>query len=298
MKVAVFGGTGFLGSYLVKELVKRNHDVYVYDIHEASDAVNAYSFQKVDILDRDSVIDLLAGNNFETVYNLAGFANLDRAIKFPYQTMQLNVLGNINVLDGCVKSKVERFVYASSAYAMSDKGSFYGISKLASEKIVEEYAVKYQLPFTVLRYGSVYSEMKFDNNYIYNLVESAVKSGKIQHGGDGSELREYIHAADAAKLSVDVIESDKYINEHIIFTGTEKMRRIELFELIKEIFGGKIEIELQTGVYHNHYQFTPYSYTPTLSRKLVANPHIDMGQGILECIKAVFNKNPELEDSL
>jgi len=298
MKIAVFGGAGFLGSYLVKELVQRNHDVYVYDMHEASDAGSLFSFQKIDILDREAVINTLAEHNFEVVYNLAGFANLDKAIKFPYQTMQLNVLGNINVLDGCVKSNVKRFVYASSAYAMSDKGSFYGISKLASEKIVEEYAIRYHLPFTVLRYGSVYSEIKFDNNYIYNLVESAVKSGKIQHGGDGNELREYIHAADAAKLSVDVVESDKYINEHIIFTGTEKMKRIELFELIKEIFGGKIEIELQTGVYHNHYRFTPYSYTPTLSRKLVANPHIDMGQGILECIKAVCSKNPELEDSL
>ena len=142
------------------------------------------------------------------VYNLAGFANLDIAIKYPLKTIQLNVIGNMHILEQCVKNNISRFIYASSAYAMSNKGSFYGISKLASEKIIEEYLNKYGLPFTILRYGSVYSEKSYDNNYIYNLVYSAVSSGEINHNGDGNELREYIHAADASKLSVDVIESD------------------------------------------------------------------------------------------
>jgi len=55
--------------------------------------------------------------------------------------MELNVMGNINVLMNASNRilDVQLFVYASSAYAMSDKGSFYGISKLTSEKIVEEY---------------------------------------------------------------------------------------------------------------------------------------------------------------
>jgi UDP-glucose 4-epimerase len=209
--------------------------------------------------------------------------------------MQLNVLGNINILDGCVKARVSRFVYASSAYAMSDKGSIYGISKLTSEKIVEEYAIKYGQAFTILRYGSVYSEESFDNNYIYNLVETAIRTGRIEHPGDGSEIREYIHASDAAKLSVDVIEDEAYKNIHVIFTGTEKMRRVELFEMINEILGNRVEIGLKKNGYNHHYRFTPYSYTPTISKKLVANPHVDMGQGLVECIKAVYKNNPELE---
>ncbi len=293
MKVAVFGGSGFLGQYLVAELLKRNYEVVVLDRQQPARHKEKMGYVEMDILEREKVAAALNEHKFDVVYNLAGFANLDKAIKFPFQTMQLNVLGNINVLDGCVQTGVKRFVYASSAYAMSDKGSFYGISKLASEKVVEEYSIKYGLNFTVLRYGSVYAEQEFDNNYIYNLVESAIRTGKIEHGGDGNEIREYIHAADAAKLSVDVIESEEFKNEHVIFTGTEKMKRIELFELIREILGNRIEISLKSGEYHNHYQFSPYSYTPTLSRKLVANPHIDMGQGILECIKAVYGKNPD-----
>jgi len=296
MKIAVFGGSGFLGMYLVGELLKRNHEVYVYDKKKSDNSFSSAVYYEADILERENIIDIIAANRFDIVYNLAGFANLDQAIKFPYLTLQLNVLGNINVLDGCVKAGVRRFVYASSAYAMSNKGSFYGISKLTSEKIVEEYATRYNLAFTILRYGSVYSEMSFNNNYIYNLIETAIKTKKIEHGGDGSEIREYIHASDAAKLSVDVIESNEFENEHVIFTGTEKMKRIELFQLINEILGDKITITLDKGIYHNHYRFSPYSYSPTLSRKMVANPHIDMGQGILECIKAVYENNPELNE--
>ncbi|TNE53552.1 MAG: NAD(P)-dependent oxidoreductase [Bacteroidetes bacterium] len=290
MKVAVFGGSGFLGLYLSKELLRRGFQVSVFDLNEPGFQHEAMRFEKTDISDRDLIAKQISEGAFDYIYNLAGFANLDKAVLDPYRTMELNVLGNINILNACVKSKVKRFIYASSAYAMSDKGSFYGISKLTSEKIVEEYAVKYDLNFTILRYGSVYSEMEYDNNYIYNLIEKAIKTGKIEHGGDGNEIREYIHASDAAKLSVDVLENDNYINEHVIFTGIEKMKRSELFNVINEILGNKLEITYQNNHYNNHYHFTPYSYSPTLSKKMVANPHIDMGQGLLECIKAVYNK--------
>ncbi|MGB5497741.1 MAG: NAD-dependent epimerase/dehydratase family protein, partial [Maribacter sp.] len=181
---------------------------------------------------------------------------------------------------------------ASSAYAMSNKGSFYGISKLASEKIIEEYNKRYNLPFVILRYGSVYSERAYENNYIYNLVKEAVLDKKIDHKGDGNEIREYIHAADAAKLSVDVIETDNLKNLHVILTGTERMKRIELFHMINEILNGNVVIKCNEAGYHNHYKFTPYSFEASVSRKLVANPHIDMGQGLLECVRAVHkNEN-------
>ena len=295
MKIAVFGGSGFLGLYLVGELSRRGYHITNYDVVEPIQQFQNAYFTQIDILDGTHVSNEIIGRKFDIVFNLAGFANLDKAIKDPYRTMELNVIGNINILNACVQAGVSRLIYASSAYAMSDKGSFYGISKLTSEKVVEEYAVRFGLKFTILRYGSVYSETYYDNNYIYNLIEKAIRTGKIEHGGDGEELREYIHASDAAKLSVDVMESRDFENEHVIFTGSEKIRRMELFEMIREILGSKLQILLRKGEYHNHYRFTPYSYTPTISKKLVANPHIDMGQGILECIKEVYKNNPDIE---
>lgn len=288
-KVLVFGGYGFLGYYLVKELLRRNYYVAIADLITSDDFTGKVEKLECNILNQPAVEKLFDEGQYDIVYNLAGFANLDKAIEEPLQTFNLNVIGNIHILEQCVKHKVNKFVYASSAYAMSDKGSFYGISKLASEKIIEEYNKKHNLPFIILRYGSVYSERNYSNNYIFNLVKEAYINKEIIHHGDGKEIREYIHAADAAKLSVDVIEKDEHINEHIILTGVERMQRSELFDMINEILHNSIKIKYENDGYNNHYKYTPYSFEPSMSKKLVANPHIDMGQGILKCIRAVAN---------
>jgi len=290
-KVLVFGGFGFLGYYLVKELLLRNYKVSVADINIDEELILEVDYIKCDISDRKDVEAAFEKESFNIVYNLAGFANLERAIENPLKTIELNVIGNIYILESCLTHKISNFVYASSAYAMSNKGSFYGISKLASEKIIEEYHEKYNLPFIILRYGSVYSERNYDNNYIYNLIKGAVLEGQINHKGDGNEIREYIHAEDAAKLSVDVIETDIYNNIHVVLTGIERMPRIELFSMINEILNNTVEINCNEKGYNNHYKFTPYSFEPSISKKLIANPHIDMGQGLLECVRAVhYNK--------
>ncbi len=288
-KVAVFGGEGFLGSYLVDELARRGYHVVSIDITPHVDRPDI-AFIKADILDRQAVASVFQGQTFDFVYNLAGFANLEKAVHFPLETMQLNVIGNIHILEQIRAHNhlLQRFIYASSVYALSAKGSFYGISKLASEKIIEEYHQRFGLPFTILRYGSVYSEKAFDNNYIYNLIKKAIETGTIEHQGDGEEIREYIHAADAAKLSVDIIEEEKFMGKHVILTGVERLRRKELFAMINEILGGKLKIKITNDGYKEHYKYTPYSFDPRISEKLTPNPYIDMGQGLLNCIKTVY----------
>lgn len=284
--VVVFGGSGFLGGYVVNELENRGYNVIVADLKK-SDHHKSAEFVSCNIENYDEVLNAIP-ENIDVIYNFAGFANLERAIKNPRATIELNIIGNLNILEACRIRKPAKFVYASSAYAMSNKGSFYGISKLASEKLIEEYNIKYGLQFIILRYGSVYSEREFDNNYIYNLVKEAILHKKIEHNGDGDEIREYIHAADVSTLSVDVIESDSFNNLHVILTGTERMKRIELFNMINEILNNSIQINCNDSGYQNHYKYTPYSFVPSVSKKLIANPHIDMGQGILECIRSVY----------
>lgn len=287
-KVVVFGGCGFIGSYVVQELLERGYDVISADLNP-SKYVDEQYFQKCDIMDAERVDQLLEGVNI--VYNFAGFANLDDAIANPVKALELNVIGNLNILEACKKHHIKRFVYASSAYAMSDKGSFYGISKLTSEKLTEEYYKKFGLEFTIVRYGSVYGERDYHNNYIYNLLKNSLETNEINHSGDGEEIREYIHAADVAKLAVQLIESDEFINEHIILTGVERMQRKELFEMVNEILGGTLQIILNNNGYYNHYKTTPYSFRPIRSKKLVANPYIDMGQGLLDCLKDIEDNN-------
>ena len=239
-KVVIFGGSGFLGSYVADELTRRGFDVIIADLRESMHIQSNQNFVKVNILDFDKVLKIT--KNAEIVYNFSAVAELEEAIDNPIETFQVNVTGNLNILESCKQSgSIERYVYASSAYALSNEGSFYGISKQSSEKLTQEYFKKYGLKYTVIRYGSLYGERASNNNYIYNLLVDAIQTGELRYKeGDDDDLREYIHAADAAKLSVDVIEDSKYENEHIILTGTERLKRIELLTMINEIMQNKI----------------------------------------------------------
>ncbi len=290
MKVLVFGGSGFLGSYVVEELKDKEHQVFVADIK--NNGFDKSNFFSCDILNKNRVEEIVR-EGFDVVYNFAGFANLDKAVNEPYKTLSLNILGNLNILEACQKNNVGHYIFASSAYAMNTKGSFYGVSKLASEKVIEEYHRKLGINFTIIRYGSIYSEKPAENNYLYNLVLKAVETKTINHAGDGEEIREYIHAHDAASLSVKILEDPTLINQHLILTGFEKMKRIQLFQMIKEILGEDIKINLLKSNNTHHYFTTPYEFHPTLSKKLIANPYIDMGQGILEIIRRVKEETEE-----
>lgn len=289
--VVVFGGSGFLGSYVSDELTSRGYNVKIVDIVEPKYKMQSQRYIECDIMNRDQVGQIILGS--QIVYNFAGVADINIAVNEPIRTMELNVIGNLNILEACKKAEVDRFVYASSAYAVSDKGSFYGISKYSSEKLTEEYAKRYSLPITVIRYGSIYGERADYSNYIRNLLISAIVEKKIKLLGSGDEAREYIHAMDAAKLSVDVVESDEYVDEHIILTGVEKLRRRDLFVMLEEIFGGNIQIEYLPEEQKGHYRITPYTFHPTSAKKLVANPYIDFGQGLINCAKSIFEELSE-----
>lgn len=285
--ILVFGGAGFIGSNLVRQLHNRGYkNLWVGDIKLPEGGFpESVTYVHCDIMDEKGVQELFATSRPKVVYNLAGFANLDTAIRFPKRTIELNVLSNLNVLDASVEYGTELFIYASSAYAMSEKGSFYGISKLTSEKLVEEYAHKFNINHAILRYGSIYAAADFENNYLFNLVKTALSTGKITHEGDGEEVREYVHVEDVAGLSVSVMEDRKFWNSAWMLTGNERMKRRELFEMIKEIVGD-VELELDPGNqgYSDHYRYTPYSLKGTSAKKIIANPHFDLGQGILDCI--------------
>ena len=286
MKIVVFGGAGFLGSYVVEELIKRGYEVTVADLFQHTAEA---SFKKCDIINENEVKSIFT-QQYDVVYNFAGFSSLDLANQHPKKVLELNVMGNLNILTHIKPSTIKRFVFASSAYAMSDKGTFYGISKLTSEKVIEQFGKTQNLPFTILRYGSVYSDKNFPNNYIYNLIAEAIKTNKIIHGGDGLELREYIHAEDAANLSCDIIEDDSHKGENYIITGNTKIKRIDLFHMINEILNNKLQIDCLDNSYKNHYKLTPYSFQPTTCKKLTPNPHIELGQGLLRCVQKISDE--------
>ena len=282
MKVLVIGGSGFLGSHVADELSNIDYEVTIGDIVKSEYIQKSQSFLKLDIMDVDLLIEKI--KDFDVVYNFAGLADINVALTNPLKTVELNILGNTNILEACRINKIKRYIYASSAYVFSNKGSFYGISKQASERLIEEYSQSFGLNYTIIRYGSVYGPRADAQNRIYRMVKQAIDDGKITYTGNGDEIREYIHVRDAASLSVEIL-NEKYINEHLILTGVEKFKYSELLNMIKEIMNNEIEIEYLNNEYSGHYEISPYSlHHPKVGKKIINNPFVDFGQGLLEVI--------------
>ena len=291
MKVLVFGGAGFLGSYVVDELITRMHDVTIYDLKTSLYTnVNA-TIIVGDIMDVEAVKAAIKGH--DAVYNFAGLADLNDSIDKPVETVTLNVIGNLNILEEARLAGVKRYLYASSVYVFSQKGAFYGASKKSSELIVEQYGEQYDIDYTIVRYGSVYGERANSNNRIYRILREALTEHKITFKGNGLEEREYVHGRDAGKLSVDVLEDNKYCNQNVILTGIERFRYSDLLGFVKEMLNNEVSVEMLDQDYEGHYTLTPYSFSPSIGVKLVNNPSVDFGQGLLQCINHVFNELQE-----
>ena len=288
MKAIVFGGSGFVGSHVADELTERGHEVIIYDLLDSPYLRKGQEMIVGDILDKNKISRAVEG--CDAVYNFAGIADLDTATTQPIDTVNQNIFGNALVLDASVKAGAKRFVYASTIYVYSSLGGFYRCSKQAAELYIEEYQKRYGLDFTILRYGTLYGPRADERNSVYRYLKQALLSGKITVYGTGDELREYIHVKDAAKLSVDIL-SDEFKNKHVVITGHHPIKFREMLNTVKEMLGGKVEIEFkppeESVRYGAHYGITPYSFIPKIGQKLVSNFYTDIGQGLLECLHEI-----------
>ena len=266
-KIVIFGGSGFLGSHVADALSDAGYKVVIYDIKSSPYLRDNQEMVVGDILDEKSVNDVTKGASY--VYNFAAIADVDEAAEKPIETVKYNILGNTIILDACVKNKVKRFIFASSVYVYSNRGSFYRVSKQASELLIEAYHEKYALEYTVLRYGSLYGPRADLRNGIYRYLYQALKYGKITYDGEEEDRREYIHVFDAAKLSVEILKPET-ANEYVIITGQQVLTGKELLTMIKEMLQGKVEIDF-SDKRSTHYIITPYTFNPKLGKKLINN---------------------------
>ena len=217
------------------------------------------------------------------VYNFAAIADLDEGLNKPLETVSVNVLGNVRVLEACRRHRARRYLYASTVYVYSREGGFYRCSKQAAEHYIEEYQRAYGLDYTVLRYGSLYGPRSDHRNGLWRIVKHALDTGKVSYEGNAESMREYIHVEDAARASVAAL-GDEFRNQHVVLTGQEPMRVIDLLKMLAEILGISQVVEFQETDYAGHYIRTPYAYQPKLGRKYVPPMHVDLGQGLLQLI--------------
>lgn len=283
----VFGGSGFLGSHVADALSDAGHQVRIFDRARSRWLRSGQEMVIGDLLDQDAVTRAAAGCDF--VYNFAGVSDIDEARDRPRDTAMLNIVGNLHALEAARAAGARRFVFASTVYVYSEAGSFYRASKQAAERFVETYQERYGLAFSILRYGSLYGRRADERNGIYRFLKQAVEGGKVHYEGAEDSMREYIHVADAARLSVKVLEPE-FANRHLVLTGHERMPVKNLMRMIAEMLPGGVEVRYGGKQGEGHYVMTPYAYNPRVGNKLVANDYVDLGQGLLDCIAELHER--------
>jgi UDP-glucose 4-epimerase len=282
MKILVTGGSGFLGSHIVDALILENHEVVLFDQFESSYKNEGASFVEGSINDEDAILSVAEG--CDVIYHFAAIADIGKALSDPIRTMQVNVMGTLNVLEAARKNNISRFIFASSIYVYSSQGAFYRTSKRTCEQLIEDYNSQFGLNYTILRFGSLYGPRADDSNSVHQLITEALNTNSMSYLGTGAELREYLHITDGAAAAVQMLDSE-FENQIIHLTGHERMTTLNMMEMIAEIIGSNVSINVNAGDMTGHYFQTPYSYTPKLGKKLVRSLYIDIGLGLLDLIE-------------
>ena len=293
MNIAVFGGSGFLGSHVCDKLADAGHQVTIVDVRPSPWLRPDQRMVQGSLLD-EALVDRVV-QDCDVVFNYAGLADIGEANARPVETARLNVLGNVILLEACRKAGVKRYIFASSLYVYGKSGGFYRCSKQACELYIENYLAMHGLEYTILRYGSLYGPRADRRNAINRFVAEAMQTGSITYYGAPTALREYIHVEDAALCTVEVLKPE-YANQNIVLSGSQPMQVGDLFKMIGEMLGKELTINFQTDPNSGHYQITPYAFMPKVGLKMVPHLSTDLGQGVLRVMEEVHRElHPDLE---
>lgn len=245
-KVLVIGGAGFIGSFVVSELLKSNVDkVVIYDNFargKESNLMDSLADPRCeiypnggDVRDTDTLNDAMKG--CDAVVHLAAMWLL-HCKDFPRTAFHVNIEGTFNVLEACVQNNIKRLVYSSSASVYGDAAevpmtenhpfnnkNFYGATKIAGEAMCRAYYDRYGLNYVGLRYMNVYGPHQ-DQTAAYTGV-IPIMLNKIDANeaptinGDGTQAYDFIDVEDVARCNVLSLEADAVDEFYNVGTGVQ-----------------------------------------------------------------------------
>jgi UDP-glucose 4-epimerase len=290
MKILVTGGSGFIGSHIADALSDAGHEVVLFDLNRSPWLRGGQTMTVGSVLDTEAVQHAVKG--CQVVYHLAALADINEAINRPRETVQINIVGTLNLLEAAREHRINRFIFASSIYVYSNQGSFYRTTKQACENLIEDYHDRFDLDFTILRFGSLYGPRAGTGSHLNCLLSQALTERRIDYYGTGDEVREYIHVLDAAAMSVDVLASE-FANQFVHLTGRERMTSRDMLSMICEMLGGDVALKFNATSPMGHYVQTPYHFVPKLGRRLTRSTYIDLGLGLMDCLQTISAACPE-----
>lgn len=229
MKFLVTGAAGFIGFHVSERLLAAGHQVIgidnlndYYDVSLKQARLNLienhpnFRFQKLDLADREGMADLFAAEKPQRVIHLAAQAGVRYSLENPHAYADANLVGHLNVLEGCRHHKVEHLLYASSSsvYGLNRKMPFstddsvdhpvslYAATKKANELMSHTYSHLYGLPTTGLRFFTVYGPWGRPDMALFKFTKAIVEGKRIDVYNHGKMRRDFTYIDDIAEAIV------------------------------------------------------------------------------------------------
>lgn len=237
----VTGGKGFLGRLLVNKLEEKGYKVQTFDIVDGQDITN---YKQVE--------DYIEKNDI--VIHLAAVSDLNYAREHPKETMDINILGTINVVEACRKFN-KNLIFASTCCVYGNQDvhpvdentcpkptEIYAHSKLAGEQIILGYAKHFGLQYLILRLATFYGPEMRPALAPYIFLSKVMKGEPIEIHGDGTQTRTFTYVDDIIEGIVKAIESNIW-NEIINITTEEETSVLQLAQLAMKIVGKEVPLK-------------------------------------------------------
>ena len=243
MKVLVTGAAGFIGAAVSQYLINRGDQVVgidnindYYDVNlkharlneiKSSTAADLFSFVEMGVEERDKMAALFEEHKFDRVVHLAAQAGVRYSLENPNAYVDSNIVGFVNILEGCRHNKVEHLVYASSSsvyganetmpfseqHNVDHQVSLYAASKKANELMAHTYSHLYNLPTTGLRFFTVYGPWGRPDMALFKFTKAILEGKTIQVYNYGNHRRDFTYIDDIVEGVIRSLDNVAKPNE-------------------------------------------------------------------------------------